>query len=95
MKNLLSPNFYKNNSPTNSFSSGPMISCLLTAEEQVVDIKVNMKDSSGKLIRTRTFNKVKLKQSCVTEAKGYFFTNSVSNGYTFDTTDDNKISYPF
>lgn len=88
-------NFYKKNTPNNSFKIGLTISCFLTAKEQVVDVKVNMKDSSGKLIRTRTFNKVKLKQSCVTEAKGYFFTNSVSNGYTFDTTDDNKISYPF
>ncbi|MCF2564775.1 FimB/Mfa2 family fimbrial subunit, partial [Prevotella brevis] len=60
-KQTYTTNFYKNNSPTNSFSSGPMISCLLTAEEQVVDIKVNMKDSSGKLIRTRTFNAVTLK----------------------------------
>ena len=95
-KQSYTTNFYKKNTPNNSFiGSNPMISCFLTAKEQVVDVKVNMKDSSGKLIRTRTFNKVKLKQSCVTEAKGYFFTNSVSNGYTFDTTDDNKISYPF
>ena len=94
-KQSYTTNFYKKNTPNNSFIDGPTISCFLTATEQVVDVKVNMKDSSGKLIRTRTFNKVKLKQSCVTEAKGYFFTNSVSNGYTFDTTDDNKISYPF
>ena len=94
-KQTYTTNFYKNNSPTNSFSSGPMISCLLTAEEQVVDIKVNMKDSSGKLIRTRTFNAVTLKQNCTTKATGYFFTNSVSNGYTFDTTDDEELSYAF
>lgn len=94
-KQSYTTNFYKKNTPNNSFIDGPTISCFLTATEQVVNVKVNMKDSSGKLIRTRTFNKVKLKQSCVTEAKGYFFTNSVSNGYTFDTTDDNKISYPF
>ena len=94
-KQSYTTNFYKKNTPNNSFIDGPTISCFLTATEQVVDVKVNMKDSSGKLIRTRTFNKVKLKQSCVTEAKGYFFTNSVSNGYTFDTTDDNKILYPF
>ena len=94
-KQTYTTNFYKNNSPTNSFSSGPMISCLLTAEEQVVDIKVNMKDSSGKLIRTRTFNNVTLKQNCITTAKGYFFTNKVSNGYIFDTTDGDGISYTF
>lgn len=68
---------------------------LLTAEVQVVDIKVNMKDSSGKLIRTRTFNNVTLKQNCITTAKGYFFTNKVNNGYIFDTTDGDGISYPF
>ena len=95
-KQSYTTNFYKKNTPNNSFiGSNPMISCFLTAKEQVVDVKVNMKDSSGKLIRTRTFNKVKLKQSCVTEAKGYFFTNSVSNGYTFDTTDDEELSYAF
>ena len=79
-KQSYTTNFYKKNTPNNSFIDGPTISCFLTATEQVVNVKVNMKDSSGKLIRTRTFNKVKLKQSCVTEAKGYFFTNSVSNG---------------
>lgn len=88
-------NFNKKNSSNNSFAIGPMISCLLTAEVQVVDIKVNMKDSSGKLIRTRTFNNVTLKQNCITTAKGYFFTNKVSNGYIFDTTDGDGISYPF
>lgn len=88
-------NFNKKNSSNNSFAIGPMISCLLTAEVQVVDIKVNMKDSSGKLIRTRTFNNVTLKQNCTTKATGYFFTNSVSNGYTFDTTDDEELSYAF
>ncbi|OYP51633.1 hypothetical protein CIK93_05000 [Prevotella sp. P3-92] len=72
-----------------------MISCFLTATEQVVNVKVNMKDSSGKLIRTRTLNAVTLKQNCTTKATGYFFTNSVSNGYTFDTTDDEELSYTF
>ena len=94
-KQTYTTNLYKNNTSNNSFAIGPMFSCLLTAEEQVVDIKVNMKDSSGKLIRTRTFNAVTLKQSCFTKATGYFFTNSVSNGYTFDTTDGDGISYPF
>ena len=88
-------NIYKKNSPNNSFIDGPMISCFLTATEQVVNVKVNMKDSSGKLIRTRTFNAVTLKQNCTTKATGYFFTNSVSNGYTFDTTDDEELSYTF
>ena len=88
-------NFYKENTSTKSFAIGPMISCLLTANEQVVDVKVNMKDSSGKLIRTRTFNAVTLKRNCKTKATGYFFTNSVSNGYTFDTTDDQELSYKF
>lgn len=88
-------NIYKKNTPNNSFIDGPMISCFLTATEQVVNVKVNMKDSSGKLIRTRTFNAVTLKQNCTTKATGYFFTNSVSNGYTFDTTDDEELSYAF
>ena len=88
-------NFYKKNTPNNSFIDGPMISCFLTATEQVVNVKVNMKDSSGKLIRTRTFNAVTLKQNCTTKATGYFFTNSVSNGYTFDTTDGEELSYAF
>ena len=88
-------NFYKKNTPNNSFKIGLTISCFLTAKEQVVDVKVNMKDSSGKLIRTRTFNAVTLKQNCTTKATGYFFTNSVSNGYTFDTTDDEELSYAF
>lgn len=94
-KQSYTTNFYKENTSTNSFKKGPMISCFLTAKEQVVDVKVNMKDSSGKLIRTRTFNAVTLKQSCITKATGYFFTNSVSNGYTFDTTEDDKLSYTF
>ena len=94
-KQLYITNIYKKNTPNNSFIDGPMISCFLTATEQVVNVKVNMKDSSGKLIRTRTFNAVTLKQNCTTKATGYFFTNSVSNGYTFDTTDDEELSYAF
>ena len=94
-KQSYTTNIYKKNTPNNSFIDGPMISCFLTATEQVVNVKVNMKDSSGKLIRTRTFNAVTLKQNCTTKATGYFFTNSVSNGYTFDTTDDEELSYAF
>ena len=94
-KQSYTTNFYKKNTPNNSFIDGPMISCFLTATEQVVNVKVNMKDSSGKLIRTRTFNAVTLKQNCTTKATGYFFTISVSNGYTFDTTDDEELSYAF
>ena len=94
-KQSYTTNIYKKNTPNNSFIDGPMISCFLTATEQVVNVKVNMKDSSGKLIRTRTFNAVTLKQNCTTKATGYFFTNSVSNGYTFDTTDDEELSYTF
>ena len=95
VKQSYTTNIYKKNTPNNSFIDGPMISCFLTATEQVVNVKVNMKDSSGKLIRTRTFNAVTLKQNCTTKATGYFFTNSVSNGYTFDTTDDEELSYTF
>ena len=94
-KQSYTTNINKKNTPNNSFIDGPMISCFLTATEQVVNVKVNMKDSSGKLIRTRTFNAVTLKQNCTTKATGYFFTNSVSNGYTFDTTDDEELSYAF
>lgn len=94
-KQSYTTNIYKKKTPNNSFIDGPMISCFLTATEQVVNVKVNMKDSSGKLIRTRTFNAVTLKQNCTTKATGYFFTNSVSNGYTFDTTDDEELSYTF
>lgn len=58
-KQSYTTNIYKKNTPNNSFIDGPMISCFLTATEQVVNVKVNMKDSSGKLIRTRTFNAVR------------------------------------
>ena len=70
------------------------ISLFLTAEEQKMNVTINMKNSDGITLYTRTLNDVTLRQHTSTIAKGTFFSSQVSGSFTFDTTDDTSINIP-
>lgn len=70
------------------------ISLFLTAEEQKMNVTINMKNSDGITLYTRTLNDVTFRQHTSTIAKGTFFSSQVSGSFTFDTTDDTSIDIP-
>ena len=70
------------------------ISLFLTAEEQKIDVTINMKNSDGTILYTRTLKDVAFRQHSSTIAKGTFFSSQVSGSFTFDTTDDTSINIP-
>lgn len=70
------------------------ISLFLTAEEQKMNVTINMKNSDGITLYTRTLNDVTFRQHTSTIAKGTFFSSQVSGSFTFDTTDDTSIIIP-
>lgn len=70
------------------------ISLLLTSEEQKMNVTINMKNSDGITLYTRTLNDVTFRQHTSTIAKGTFFSSQVSGSFTFDTTDDTSINIP-
>lgn len=70
------------------------ISLFLTAEEQKMNVTINMKNSDGITLYTRTLNDVTFRQHTSTIAKGTFFSSQVSGSFTFDTTDDTSINIP-
>lgn len=70
------------------------ISLFLTAEEQKMNVTINMKNSDGITLYTRTLNAVTFRQHTSTIAKGTFFSSQVSGSFTFDTTDDTSIIIP-
>lgn len=70
------------------------ISLFLTAEEQKMNVTINMKKNDGTILYTRTLKDVALRQHSSTIAKGTFFSSQVSGSFTFDTTDDTSINIP-
>ena len=70
------------------------ISLFLTAEEQKMNVTINMKNSDGITLYTRTLNDVTFRQHTSTIAKGTFFSSQVSGSFNFDTTDDTSINIP-
>lgn len=78
-----------------SFSGKTLsISLFLTAEEQKMNVTINMKNSDGITLYTRTLKDVTFRQHSSTIAKGTFFSSQVSGSFTFDTTDDTSIYIP-
>lgn len=78
-----------------SFSGKTLsISLFLTAEEQKMNVTINMKNSDGITLYTRTLKDVTFRQHSSTIAKGTFFSSQVSGSFTFDTTDDTSINIP-
>lgn len=78
-----------------SFSGKTLsISLFLTAEEQKMNVTINMKNSDGITLYTRTLKDVTFRQHLSTIAKGTFFSSQVSGSFTFDTTDDTSINIP-
>ena len=69
-------------------------SLFLTAEEQKMNVTINMKNIKGETRYTRTLNDVTFRQHTSTIAKGTFFSSQVSGSFTFDTTDDTSINIP-
>ena len=70
------------------------ISLFLTAEEQKMNVTINMKKNDGTILYTRTLKDVTFRQHSSTIAKGTFFSSQVSGSFTFDTTDDTSINIP-
>lgn len=70
------------------------ISLFLTAEEQKMNVTINMKKNDGTILYTRTLKDVTFRQRSSTIAKGTFFSSQVSGSFTFDTTDDTSINIP-
>lgn len=70
------------------------ISLFLTSDEQKMNVTINMKNSDGITLYTRTLNDVTFRQHTSTIAKGTFFSSQVSGSFTFDTTDDTSIDIP-
>lgn len=70
------------------------ISLFLTAEEQKINVTINMKKNDGTILYTRTLKDVTFRQHSSTIAKGTFFSSQVSGSFTFDTTDDTSINIP-
>lgn len=78
-----------------SFSKQTLSASLfLIAEEQKMDVTINMKNVKGETRYTRTLNDVTFRQHTTTIAKGTFFSSQVSSSFTFDTTDDTSINIP-
>lgn len=78
-----------------SFSGKTLsISLFLTAEEQKMNVTINMKKNDGTILYTRTLKDVTFRQRSSTIAKGTFFSSQVSGSFTFDTTDDTSINIP-
>ena len=70
------------------------ISLFLTSDEQKMNVTINMKNSDGITLYTRTLNDVTFRQHTSTIAKGTFFSSQASGSFTFDTTDDTSINIP-
>ena len=64
------------------------VHCLVTEEEQKMDVTINMKDGSDAVVKTLTLNDVPMASHRVTQATGNFFHVSAGTSITFDTEDD-------
>ena len=64
------------------------VHCLVTEEEQNMDVTINMKDGSDAVLKTLTLNNVPMAPHRVTQAKGNFFHTSAGTSFTFDTEND-------
>ena len=64
------------------------VHCLVTEEEQNMDVTINMKDGSDAVLKTLTLHDVPMAPHRVTQAKGNFFHTSAGTSFTFDTEND-------
>ena len=64
------------------------VHCLVTEEEQNMDVTINMKNSSDAIVKTLTLHDVPMAPHRVTQAKGNFFHTSAGTSFTFDTEND-------
>lgn len=59
-----------------------------------MDVTINMKNSDGITLYTRTLNDVTFRQHSTTIAKGTFFSSYITGSFSFDTNDDASINVP-
>lgn len=71
------------------------IYCFLKENPQNISATVNMKDASGNIVKTRTFDNVPMAPHRITRASGQFFQPSASGSFTFDKTDDTMHEFYF
>ena len=64
------------------------VHCLVTEEEQNMDVTINMKNSSDAIVKTLTLHDVPMAPHRVTRATGNFFHSSAGTSFTFDKEDD-------
>lgn len=66
----------------------------LTADEQKMDIVIDMLNDANEVLYTRTLSDLTFHRHSTTRATGTFFTASVTTTFDFDTEDDTNIEVP-
>lgn len=66
----------------------------LTADEQKMDIIIDMLNDNDEVLYTRTLSNLTFRRHSTTCATGTFFTASVTTTFDFDTKDDTNIDVP-
>lgn len=67
---------------------------LLTSPEQQLDVQINVLDTQGNVLYTRSKEGVNFRQATRTIATGTFFSASSSGSFDFDTADNTAINIP-
>lgn len=78
-----------------SFTGTEMHCCFfLTADEQKMDIVIEMLNDNDEVLYTRTLSNLTFRRHSITRATGTFFTASTTTTFDFDTKDDTNIEVP-
>lgn len=86
---LFKNEFQRSVTSNNSFRNNTLaLHCLVTENPQNVDIKINMKDANGSVVKSRTLKNVPMAPHRVTRATGNFFDSSTRSTFLFDLEDD-------
>lgn len=67
---------------------------LLTSPEQQLDVQINVLDTQGNVLYTRSKEGITFRQATRTIATGTFFSASSSGSFDFDTADNTAINIP-
>lgn len=82
--------------PNNTFKGVALIvHCYLKESSQNISVTANMKNASGGIVKSMTFNDVPMAPHRITRANGQFFHSSANGSFTFDTTDDQRYDFSF
>ena len=69
--------------------------CFLTQNPQNISVTVNMKDASGNIVKSRTFDDVPMAPQRITRAKGSFFNSTATFSFVLDSNYDTRYDYVF